>query len=92
MDKFSKLSLVRFANDEERKYLAGQISPFLTVQLLKGTSNLEKVELLKVVKADNGEEKVEYWVRSKFLGVEGLLNKNRAETIEKGIESLLKKP
>ena len=89
-DKISKLSLVRFASEEERTQIKSTSKPFLSLQLMNGAKPIETLELIRVKSTENSEEKVNYWIKSGFLGMAALLNKSRAETIEKGIESLVK--
>lgn len=82
MDKFSKLRLAGYADEEQEKQLAGT-EPFLELVFEKNGNVVERVVFRKLV-----GEKDQYFVYSEFLKVNALIVNNRAEPLEKDLPAV----
>lgn len=82
MDKFSKLRLAGYADEEQEKQLAGT-EPFLELILEKNGAPVDRVVFRKLT-----GEKPQYFIYSEFLKVHASIVNNRAEPLEKDISAV----
>lgn len=82
MDKFSKLRLAGYADEDQERQLAGT-EPFLELVLEKNGAPVDRVVFRKLT-----GEKTQYFIYSEFLKVHASIVNNRAEPLEKDLSAV----